>query len=168
VRGARCACADAACLTADQHCGIAAFRQRGLRRQSRANCATRNRNVNVLSRFLHFERAKPADQRTGTLADGDRLPKRQQERVFNMRKLLLAAAVSATALTAGYGAASAQVAIETPNGGVYIGPTYDPYYYGYYDTYDGYDVRARNRYRDRDLCGRNAHWNGEVCLPGRR
>jgi hypothetical protein len=85
-----------------------------------------------------------------------------------MRKLLLAAAAAATTLTAGYGAASAQVAIETPRGGVYVGPAYDPYYYDEYGYYDGYEVRSRQRYRDRTLCGWNAHWNGEVCLPGRR
>ena len=73
-------------------------------------------------------------------------------------------------MIAGHGAASAQIAVETPRGGLYIGPSYDPYYsdddYGY-GYYDGYEVRTRQRYQDRTLCGWNAHWNGEVCLPGR-
>ena len=43
-----------------------------------------------------------------------------------MRQLMLAIAVGATALMSGYGAAVAQVAIEVPGAGVYVGPTYTP------------------------------------------
>ena len=42
-----------------------------------------------------------------------------------MRRLLLAAAVGGTALMSGYGTAAAQVAIEIPGAGLYLGPTYD-------------------------------------------
>jgi hypothetical protein len=41
-----------------------------------------------------------------------------------MRHLFLTAAVGGTALMSGYGAAVAQVAIEVPGAGVYVGPTY--------------------------------------------
>jgi hypothetical protein len=96
-----------------------------------------------------------------------------------MRQLVLAAAVSGSALFSGMGAASAQLAIETPAGGVYVGPAYHNYYYdgyygpgprayGYYDYAPGYSTRARDRYQDRQRCGRNAYWNGQVCIAGRR
>lgn len=96
-----------------------------------------------------------------------------------MRQLMLAAAVSGAALVAGFGAANAQVAIETPRGGVYIGPSdyyYNDYYYQpygprvygytYYD--DGYDRRSRQSWRDRQKCGRRAYWDGQTCIPGYR
>jgi hypothetical protein len=91
-----------------------------------------------------------------------------------MRQLLLAAAVGATALMSGYGTAVAQVAIEVPGAGVYVGPTYydddyAPRYYRdhrYYD--DAYETRARERRNDRNLCGRYAYWDGNACQPGRR
>jgi hypothetical protein len=97
-----------------------------------------------------------------------------------MRHLMLAAAVSGAALMAGYGTAAAQVAIEIPGAGVYVGPGYDDGYYSeyggrrtygyrsyrYYD--DAYDTRARERHLDRGRCGRNAFWNGEACVAGRR
>jgi hypothetical protein len=96
-----------------------------------------------------------------------------------MRQLMMAAAVSGAALLAFHGTASAQLAIETPAGGVYVGPSYynDYYYepygprvYGYYyDDYDrGYRTRARERYSDRQKCGRRAYWDGQTCLPGYR
>ena len=95
-----------------------------------------------------------------------------------MRHFLMAAAVSGTALFAGLGAANAQIAIETPAGGVYVGPShyddgyyYEPYgrrAYGYSGYDRGYDSRARERYSDRQRCGRNAHWDGQVCVAGRR
>ena len=96
-----------------------------------------------------------------------------------MRQFILAAAVSGAALLSGYGTAAAQISIEIP-GGVYVGPNYhdDDYYYdhrpyrprvyGYYGYDRGYDVRARERYGDRQRCGRNAYWNGQVCIAGRR
>lgn len=97
-----------------------------------------------------------------------------------MRQLVLAAAVSGTALFAGIGAANAQLAIETPAGGVYVGPAYNDYYYdryyyepaprayGYYDYDPGYGTRAREHYQDRQRCGRNAFWDGQQCVAGRR
>ena len=97
-----------------------------------------------------------------------------------MRKAILAAVVSGTALIAGFGAASAQVAIETPAGGVYVGPAYNDHYYdryyyepgprvyGYYDYAPGYGTRARERYSDRQRCGRGSHWDGQVCVAGPR
>jgi hypothetical protein len=96
-----------------------------------------------------------------------------------MRHLLMAAAVSGTALFAGLGAANAQLAIETPAGGVYVGPAYsDRYYYDYYEPgpraygyyeYDrGYGTRARERYSDRQRCGRGSHWDGQQCVAGYR
>jgi len=95
-----------------------------------------------------------------------------------MRQFILAAAVSGAALFSGYGTAAAQFAIETPAGGVYVGPNYyydDDYYrpygprvYGYYGYDRGYDVRRRDRYQDRQRCGSNAYWNGQVCVAGRR
>jgi hypothetical protein len=100
------------------------------------------------------------------------------ERTSNMRQLILAAA-SVPALLAGSGIAAAQVAIETPRGGVYLGPTYhydygyyEPYgppVYGYYDPYySGRSVRARERFTDRERCGYNAHWDGQQCVAGSR
>jgi len=96
-----------------------------------------------------------------------------------MRQLMLAAALGATALMSGYGTAVAQVAIEVPGAGVYLGPTYydddDDYYfapsyryreYRYY--YDGPRTRARERRNDRTLCGRYSYWDGNACQPGRR
>lgn len=93
-----------------------------------------------------------------------------------MRQVLLAAAVGGTAVVAGYGVAIAQVAIEVPGAGVYIGPTYhddDDYdsrryyrgdrHYGY-----GYRSRAHERRVDRNLCGRYAYFDGNACQPGRR
>jgi hypothetical protein len=92
-----------------------------------------------------------------------------------MRQLMLAIAVGATALTSGYGAAVAQVAIEVPGAGVYVGPThYDDDYYArrYYRDYryndNAYETRARERRNDRNLCGRYAYWDGNSCQPGRR
>jgi len=91
-----------------------------------------------------------------------------------MRQLLLAAAMAATVLMTGYGTAVAQVAIEVPGAGVYVGPTYDGYYYGprYYRGYRYYDdnpYRARRERRnDFRNCGRYAYWDGNACQPGRR
>ena len=91
-----------------------------------------------------------------------------------MRQLFLAAAVGATALMSGYGTAVAQVAIEVPGAGVYVGPTYydDDYAPRYYRDYryydDAYETRARERRNDRNLCGRYAYWDGNACQPGRR
>jgi hypothetical protein len=70
--------------------------------------------------------------------------------------------------------AVAQVAVEVPGAGVYVGPThYDDGYasryhrdYRYYD--DAYETRARERRNDRNLCGRYAYWDGNACQPGRR
>jgi hypothetical protein len=92
-----------------------------------------------------------------------------------MRQLMLAIAVGATALTSGYGASVAQVAIEVPGASVYVGQTHydDDYYtrryyrdYRYYDN--AYETRARERRNDRNLCGRYAYWDGNSCQPGRR
>lgn len=96
-----------------------------------------------------------------------------------MRELMLAAAVSGAAMMTALTPANAQLAIETPAGGVYVGPGpyyYDGYYYEpygprvygytYYDR--GYEVRARDRYRDRQRCGRNAYWDGQQCVAGFR
>jgi hypothetical protein len=93
-----------------------------------------------------------------------------------MRQLLLAAAVGGTALMSGYGTSVAQVAIEVPGAGVYVGPTYhDRYYYGprYYREYPYYDddyyrTRSRQRRIDFQNCGRHAYWDGNTCQPGRR
>jgi len=97
-----------------------------------------------------------------------------------MRQLVLAAAVSGTALLSGFGAANAQLVIETPPAGVYVGPAYNDYYYydddyapgprvyGYYDYAPGYGTRARERFSDRERCGRGAHWDGQQCVAGRR
>jgi hypothetical protein len=93
-----------------------------------------------------------------------------------MRQFLLAAAIGATALMSGYGTAIAQVAIEVPGAGVYVGPTYhedDDYYTrryhrGYRDYDDAYRTRAHERRVDRNLCGRYAYFDGNACQPGRR
>jgi hypothetical protein len=92
-----------------------------------------------------------------------------------MRQALVAGAVGVAALAAAHSTAVAQVVIETPGFGFYAGPAYRDYYYydeprvyGYRYYYDGYDVKARERFNDRQRCGRRAHWNGEVCVPGRR
>ena len=97
-----------------------------------------------------------------------------------MRHLILAAAVSGAALLAGYGTAAAQVAIEIPGAGVYVGPGYDRYddyeyrgrrvygYYGYDRYDDAYRGRGRERHLDRTKCGRSAYWDGQACLPGWR
>jgi hypothetical protein len=99
-----------------------------------------------------------------------------------MRPLILAAAVGGTALMAGYGTAAAQVTIEVPGAGVYIGPGYDDDYdyyeydrrrvYGYYRGYryddDTHRTRARERRNDRIICGRYSYWDGSACQPGRR
>ena len=94
-----------------------------------------------------------------------------------MRQLLLTATVGATALMSGYGAAVAQVAIEVPRAGLYIGPSHydDDYYYSHGPRYDrGYryyndSYRWRRQPRsDRNLCGRYAYWDGNACQPGRR
>ena len=94
-----------------------------------------------------------------------------------MRQLLLAAIVGGTAVMSGFDTAVAQVVIEVPGAGVYLGPTYhhDHYYsshgpryyrgYRYYDdTYRG----GRQLRSDRHLCGRYAYWDGNACQPGRR
>jgi len=90
--------------------------------------------------------------------------------------MLLAAAMGGTALMSGYCTAAAQVAIEVPGAGLYVGPTYyDDYYsygpryyrgYRYYD--DSYHVRSRQRRSDRNQCGRYAYWDGNACQLGRR
>ncbi len=93
-----------------------------------------------------------------------------------MRQLILAAAAGSIALLTGHTAASAQVAIEVPGAGVYVGPTYyDEYYepygprvYGYYEYDRGYHARTRERHSDRQKCGRRAYWDGQTCLPGYR
>jgi hypothetical protein len=43
---------------------------------------------------------------------------------------------------------------------------YRRYYYGYYDG--AYGTRARERRRDRIVCGRYSYWDGNACQPGRR
>ena len=74
-----------------------------------------------------------------------------------MHQRFLAAAVGAIALMSGYGAAVAQVAVEVPGAGVYVGPTYSyddyaPRYYRDYRYYDdSYRTRARERRNDRNL-----------------
>jgi hypothetical protein len=96
-----------------------------------------------------------------------------------MRQLLLSGAVVGAALVSGYCTAAAQVAIEVPGGGLYVGPTYyDGYYdgygadYGYYRRYryydDGYRAKRRERRNDRIICGRYAYWDGNACQSGRR
>ena len=91
-----------------------------------------------------------------------------------MRQLLLAAAVGGTALMSGYGTAIAQVAIEVPGPGVYVGPTYhdDDYYsrryYRGYRYYDDTHRGGRQLRSDRNLCGRYAYFDGNACQPGRR
>jgi hypothetical protein len=92
-----------------------------------------------------------------------------------MRQFLLSAAVGGIALMSGYGTAAAQVAIEVPGAGVYVGPAYrDGYYYAppYYREYryygDDYRSRGRERRIDRSFCGRYAYWDGNTCQPGRR
>ena len=95
-----------------------------------------------------------------------------------MRQLLLAAAVGGAALMSGYGTAIAQIAIEVPGAGVYVGPTYhddDDYYsrrdyrdYRGYRYYDDTYRRGRQLRSDRNLCGRHAHFDGNACQPGRR
>ena len=92
-----------------------------------------------------------------------------------MRQLLLTAAVVGTAFMSG--AAVAQVAIEVPGAGLYIGPNhYDSdYYYSHGPRYDrGYRYYndsyrwGRQKQSDRNLCGRYAYWDGNACQPGRR
>jgi hypothetical protein len=101
-----------------------------------------------------------------------------------MRRLMLAAALSGSALMAGYGTAAAQVAVEIPGAGLYIGPTYhydDDYYYDdgptvyryrhyrhyrYYD--DSYRTRSHQRRVDRSTCPRHHYWDGNACQLGRR
>jgi hypothetical protein len=91
-----------------------------------------------------------------------------------MHQRFLAAAVGVIALMSGYGAAVAQVAVEVPGAGVYVGPTYSyddyaPRYYRDYRYYDdSYRTRARERRNDRNLCGRYSYWDGNSCQPGRR
>ena len=95
-----------------------------------------------------------------------------------MRQLLLAVAVGGTALMSGYGTAAAQVAIEVPGAGLYVGPTYyddyghGPRPYGHYRDYryydDAYRTGARERRNDRIVCGRYAYWDGHACQLGRR
>jgi hypothetical protein len=96
-----------------------------------------------------------------------------------MRRLMLAAAVGGTALMSAYGIAVAQVAIELPGAGFYVGPIYygDDYDYDYgydrryyhrgYRYYDGTYRRGQLR-SDFNLCGRYAYWDGHACQPGRR
>jgi hypothetical protein len=95
-----------------------------------------------------------------------------------MRNLLLAAAVGGAALMSGYGTAAAQVAIDVPGAGFYVGPTYHDedddnysrgprYYRGdryYNDTYRGH----RQLRSDFSVCGRYSYFDGNACQPGRR
>jgi hypothetical protein len=96
-----------------------------------------------------------------------------------MRKLMLAAAVSGAAIVAALTPASAQLAIETPAGGIYVGPNnyYDDHYsrpygprvygYSYNDRgYSGHDYRQRRE--DYGRCGPNSHWDGQGCSAGVR
>ena len=94
-----------------------------------------------------------------------------------MRQLLLTAAVGGTALMAAYGTASAQVAIEVPGAGFYVGPTYydDDYYYSdyprHYRGYRYYDDTYREERQlrsDFNQCGSYAYWDGNACQPGLR
>ena len=90
-----------------------------------------------------------------------------------MRQLLLAAAMGGAALMWGYGTAVAQVAVEVPGAGVYVGPTYydgyGPRYYRDYRYYDDYSYRSSHERRsDFEKCGRYSYWDGDACKPGRR
>jgi hypothetical protein len=92
-----------------------------------------------------------------------------------MRRLLMATAVGGTVLMTGYATAAAQVAVEVPGGGVYVGPAYrGDYYYGrpYYREYGYYDSDVYRSRRERRIdfqnCGRHAHWDGNTCQPGWR
>jgi hypothetical protein len=92
---------------------------------------------------------------------------------------MLAGAVAGAALIASYGSAVAQIVIEGPSAGVYVGPPsagppYDDNYtyrarprvYGYYRYYadpdDGDVVVSEPRYRS--SCGPYRYWNGDRCV----
>ena len=94
-----------------------------------------------------------------------------------MRRLLLAAAVGGTALMSGYGTAAAQVAIEIPGLActwarlTMTTITLNSYGRSYDRDYRYYGDRHRTRGHersDRNICGRNAYWDGDACQPGRR
>ena len=95
-----------------------------------------------------------------------------------MRRFMLASAITGATLLVGYGTAMAQVVIETPPAGVYVGPSYNADYY----TYDR-DTRVygyTRYYRDddddvvvvrpgyRNGCGTYRYWNGDRCVDARR
>jgi hypothetical protein len=82
---------------------------------------------------------------------------------------------------AGYGTAAAQIALEVPGAGLYIGPNHYHETHDYYDGpavygYDGddryyddaYRARSHQKRVDRIVCGRHFYWDGNACQPGRR
>ena len=96
-----------------------------------------------------------------------------------MRRMMIASAAADAALFASAGFATAQIVIDTPPVGVYVGtPDRD---------YDAYDARTRvygyqryYRYSDDDdtvvvrpgfrpsNCGTYRYWNGDRCVDARR
>jgi hypothetical protein len=96
-----------------------------------------------------------------------------------MRRMMLASAVTGTAMVAGYGSATAQVVIETQPADVYVATPYSydsdyytyrsrPRVYGYtryYRDVDEDDVVVRPRYREG--CGAYRYWNGSRCVSTR-
>jgi hypothetical protein len=65
-----------------------------------------------------------------------------------MRNLVISAAAVAAATVFAPAASVAQIAVDTPVGGVRIG---EPGYHRYYRGYDGPVVRERRVYRERDV-----------------
>jgi hypothetical protein len=98
-----------------------------------------------------------------------------------MRRFMLTAVATGAALVAGYGSATAQLVIETPSAGVYVGTpnTYDSRYYtdrraprvygytrGY--RYDEDDDAVAIRPNGPGGCGTYYYWNGDRCVDARR
>jgi len=65
-----------------------------------------------------------------------------------MRNLVISVAAAAAAAVFAPTASIAQIAVDTPVGGVRIG---EPGYHRYYRDYDGPAVRERRVYRERDV-----------------
>ena len=98
-----------------------------------------------------------------------------------MRRFMLAAAATGAALVAGYGSATAQLVIETPPAGVYVG-TPNAYDSGYYTDRRGprvygYNARIIAMTSDDAVairpngpggCGTYYYWNGDRCVDARR